>query len=172
MTPPGTSLPDGWSVRDVTDADAAALIRLIGAIYAEYPGCVLDLPGVDADLTAPRTTIDEKRGRWLVVEDRQGMLVACVGWAPTDAVDDGPAVELKRLYVAPSARRRGLGGWLVEQVRQAARQRDAQAIVAWSDDRFTDAHRLYEREGFVRQPETRDLHDPSDTTELRFLARL
>lgn len=172
MAHPATRLPDGWTIRDVSDADSDALIRLIGAIYAEYPGCVLDLEGVDADLTAPRTTIEAKQGRWLVVEGPQGTVVACVGWAPIEALGDDPSLELKRLYVARSARRRGLGGWLIEQVRQAARERGARTIVAWSDDRFADAHRLYEREGFVRQLQTRQLHDPSDTTELCFVAHL
>nr|MBA3524637.1 GNAT family N-acetyltransferase [Geodermatophilaceae bacterium] len=39
--------------RDATDADSAAVITLIGGCFAEYPGCVLDLPGIDAWMQAP-----------------------------------------------------------------------------------------------------------------------
>lgn len=160
-------LPSDLEIRPVTDADAAAMTELVGSVYAEYPGCVLDLDGVDDDLTAPRTAIDAKRGDLWVVEDVDGRLVACCGWAPVE-VSGRPAVELKRLYVAPRARRRGLGAWLVAQVERVARERGAAAVELWSDTRFTDAHRLYERLGYARQPETRELHDPSDTTEYRY----
>lgn len=171
LAPRVTDLPIDGHVRPVEDADADALIALVGAVYAEYPGCVLDLPGVDADLATPRRHIDAKRGDLWVVEDAGGEVVACCGWAPT-TVEDRPAVELKRLYVSPRMRRNGLGAWLSTQVERVARERGAGWIELWSDTRFADAHRLYERLGFVRQPETRDLHDPSDTTEYRFLKRL
>lgn len=159
--------PTGDRLRPVRDDDADAMADLIGGVYAEYPGCVLDLPGVDADLRAPRTTIEANRGDWWVVEDDRGQVVATCGWAPT-AGSDEPGIELKRLYVAPSRRGRGLGRWLVEQVEQVARERGCRVVELWSDTRFDDAHRLYERLGYERRPETRQLHDPSDTTEYQF----
>lgn len=162
-----TQTPTGDHLRPVRDDDAAALADLIGAVYSEYPGCVLDLPGVDADLQAPRTAIEEKRGDWWVAEDDREQLVATCGWAPTEDLHE-PAIELKRLYVAPSRRGRGLGRWLVEQVEQVARERGCRVVELWSDTRFDDAHRLYERLGYQRLAETRDLHDPSDTTEYQF----
>lgn len=163
--------PTGDRLRPIRDGDAAALADLIGGVYAEYPGCVLDLPGVDADLRAPRTTIEAKGGDWWVVEDDAGRLVATCGWAPVDGAH-GPTIELKRLYVAASRRGRGLGRWLVEQVEQVARERGCPVVELWSDTRFADAHRLYERLGYERLPETRELHDPSDTTERRFRKEL
>jgi hypothetical protein len=38
----------------------------------------------------------------------------------------------------------------------------------WSDTRFLDAHRLYERLGYRRTGRTRELHDLSDTVEYEF----
>lgn len=165
-----TPTPTGDRLRPVRDDDAAALTELVGAIYAEYPGCVLDLPGVDADLRAPRTTIEAKQGDWWVVEDDDQIVATC-GWAPVDGAQ-GPAIELKRLYVAASRRGRGLGRWLVEQVEQVARERGCRTVELWSDTRFGDAHRLYERLGYERLPETRHLDDPSDTTEHHFRKQL
>jgi hypothetical protein len=55
------ALPVG-TLRPVEDGDRDALIALIGAAYDEHPGCVLDLPGVDADLCAPATTAAARGG--------------------------------------------------------------------------------------------------------------
>jgi putative acetyltransferase len=46
-----------------------------------------------------------------------------------------------------------------------ARSRGVQAVELWSDTRFADAHRLYERRGYTRGPETRTLHDKSNSVE-------
>lgn len=162
----------GMTVRPAIDEDAEALRSLIGGVFAEYPGCVLDPDGLDADLAAWATHLDERGGDgWVVVDDADGV-VACVGVAPTS--DDLPgveagAVELKRLYVAAAARRRGLGRALVARVESWARDHGAGAVVLWSDTRFTDAHRLYERCGYRRTGRARQLHDPSNTTEDEFV---
>lgn len=154
-------------LRALRDDDADAVIALVSAAYAEYPGCVLDLPGVDDDLPVlARRWADAGGGGWVV--ERDGEVVACVGWAPT-----GPGtVELKRLYVAAAARGAGLGAALVAQVVAAANGQGARWLELWSDTRFEDAHRLYERLGFARLPGTRDLHDPSDTTEFHYVRDL
>jgi GNAT superfamily N-acetyltransferase len=155
-------LPDG--MRRVRDDDSPRLIDLIVAAYDEHPGCVLDLPGVDDDLPAPGTTAARRGSPWWVVE-RDDRLLASVGVGPL--TPDG-SVELKRLYLAAAARGRGLATRLVEVVERHAAGLGASRVVLWSDTRFADAHHRYEVLGYVRQPETRRLHDPSDTTEYRF----
>lgn len=166
-----TPTPTGGRLRPVRDDDAPRLTELVGDVYAEYPGCVLDLPGVDADLIAPRTTVEARGGDWWLVEDDEGQAVATCGWAPVEG-DEGAAIELKRLYVAAHGRGRGLGRWLVEQVERVARERGSRVVELWSDTRFADAHRLYERLGYARLPGTRHLGDPSDTTEYHFRKQL
>lgn len=158
------------TLRPAADADADLLIALVGTCYAEHPGCVLDLDGVDADLRAVASHLEPVGGRMWLAEDRRGA-VACVGFAPT-RVHGAPAVELKRLYVRPDARRRGLGRRLVAHVEAVAARRGDEVVELWSDSRFTDAHRLYTSLGYVRQPETRQLHDPSNTTEHHFVKQL
>jgi putative acetyltransferase len=151
-------------IRAVTDADAPALIGIIGAAYAEHPGCVLDLPGVDDDLPEPATAAARRGGRWWVVVDGDEV-VASVG---TGAVDDHGTLELKRMYVAASHRRRGLASTLVERVETHAAGLGARAVELWSDTRFTGAHHLYARHGYLDTGGRRQLHDPSDTTEIHF----
>ncbi len=165
--PPG---PPVGVVAAVEPGHVDDLVALIAGVYAEYPGCVLDLPGIDADLPVMPRHITDLGGEFWVVE-RAGELVGCVGWAP-HAVEGRAGVELKRLYVRSDQRGAGLGTWLVRRVERAARDHDAEVVELWSDTRFTDAHRLYLRCGFVPTGETRDLHDPSHTTEYRFTKEL
>ena len=165
---------DGLSVRDLRADDAAAVISLVERAYAEYPGCVLDLPGVDADLPHLAHVWQAAGGRGWVVEDGEEG-VACVGLTPADPLpgDRGTRVELKRLYVASTHRRRGLGRALVELVEHhAVDEHGATAVELWSDTRFVDAHRLYERCGYAQTGRTRRLHDPSETTEYHFVHTL
>jgi GNAT superfamily N-acetyltransferase len=165
---------DRPGLRAVRDSDSAGLIALIGGCWAEYPGCVLDVDGEEPWLREPAAAYARKGGAMWVLPAAgapgPGPLDACVGFVPDGG---GPGcAELKNLYVAAAARRRGLGADLVDLVLAAARGAGAAHVVAWSDTRFADAHRLYERLGFARTSRTRDLHDQSGTTEYEFLRAL
>lgn len=156
------------TTREVADRDADDLIELVGAAYAEYPGCVLDLHDYDADLLRPAAAIRASGGRWWVVEDA-GRVVASIC---ASGIDEHGEVELNRLYVAASHRRQGLAAHLVARVEEHARELGARRVSLWSDSRFTDAHRLYRRLGYVETGEQRELDDPSNTTELGFVREL
>lgn len=158
---PPLPLPDGWTLRAARDADADGLVALIGGVFDEYPGCVLDPDDLDADLFAWASHLAARDGTGWVVTDATGEVVACVGAAPSDAA----TVELKRLYVRADARGRGLGAGLVALVEHWARDRGADTVELWSDTRFHDAHRLYARAGYVRSGGRRALNDPSRTIE-------
>jgi putative acetyltransferase len=151
-----------YLIRPVHDEDSTALIELIGACWSEYPGCVLDVDAEELWLRAPARAYREWAGAFWVVES--GGVVACVGLKS----HDGAVVELKSLYVARQDRRRGLGARLVGLVEMAAWRRGAALVQLWSDTRFTDAHRLYERLGYRRTGRTHDLHDLSASTEYQF----
>lgn len=153
--------------RAARDDDSAAVIALIGGCFAEYAGCVLDLPGIDAWMQAPASAYGGEHDRlWLVTLDET--VVASAG---VKHVGPGTA-ELKSLYVAASARRRGLGAELVGVVETHAARTGAHTVTLWSDTRFTDAHRLYAGLGYRRGERTRELHDPSETTEYFFAKKL
>ncbi|HEV2088259.1 MAG TPA: GNAT family N-acetyltransferase, partial [Cryptosporangiaceae bacterium] len=150
-------------LRPVRDDDSAALIALIGACWSEYAGCVLHVDAEEPWLRAPARSFGGQGGRMWVAE-RDGTVLGCVGMAPAG----GDAVELKSLYVAAAARRQGLGEVLAGLVENEARSGGARRLELWSDTRFTDAHRLYNRLGYTRLPASRVLHDLSDTTEYAF----
>lgn len=157
----------GPQVRSVRNDDSAGLISLIGEVWSEYPGCVLDVDREEPWLRAPADAYDEYAGRMWVAE-LGGAIVACVGVKP---VRHGVA-ELKSLYVAAAARRRGLGEVLVDLVESTALEHGGERIELWSDTRFADAHRLYGRLGYQRAPGTRELHDLSNSVEFAFAKML
>lgn len=155
----GHSLP---GLRPVDDGDSAALIDLITTCWAAYPGCVMDVDGEEPWLRAPATAYRRWGATmWVVTVGRD--LLGCVGLKPAGATG-----ELKSLYVGPAARRRGLGRALSDLVEDQARRRGVRRLELWSDSRFADAHRLYQRLGYRRLPDTRDLHDLSRTVELHY----
>jgi GNAT superfamily N-acetyltransferase len=154
-------------IREARDGDSAALIELIGACYAEYPGCVLDVEGEEPWLRAPATAYAGWQGR-LWVAERAGEVVGSGGFRPR-----APGVGgVHHLYVARRARRQGLATILLDLVETEARRRGAGRIDLWSDTRFTDAHRFYRRLGYLRSPDTRELGDLSHSVEYHFLKAL
>lgn len=165
-SPADQQLPAG--LRRVTNTDADALIAIVGAAFDEYPGCVLDLADLDADLVNPATTAGRSGTAWWVVE-RAGEVVATVS---AGSLDDEGQVELKRLYLAAAARGRGLATALVQLVESHAAGLGARRVTLWSDTRFAPAHHRYETLGYTRTGETRDLHDVSETTEYRFVKEI
>jgi len=151
-------------LRPARDEDAQDLFGLIALCFAEYPGCFVDPHEDLPDLKAPGSSSLVRRGAFWVLEDERGRIGACVS---VDFPEPGVA-ELHRLYVRPDQRRRGLGAFLVGHVEDYARRFGATRLMFWSDTRFVDAHRLYERMGYSRSGETRELGDISRSTEYRF----
>jgi predicted GNAT family N-acyltransferase len=159
--------PDGLAVRDVRDDDSAALIALIGGCWSEYPGVEMHVDEEEPWLRAPATAYAGWDGRMWVVESG-GQVVACCGVKPVG--DD--AVELKSMYVAAAARRRGLARRLEALVLEEARRRGAQRVVLWSDTRFLAAHATYRALGYEQLPGERDLQDLSRSFEYPFAKQL
>jgi putative acetyltransferase len=157
--------------RPADDADAAGLIALIGAVYAEYPGCVLDVEREEPDLLEIASASARKGGAfWVTIDLESAALVGCVGWLPGAADPERRGwVELRKLYVARSHRRRGLASALCAKVEAVAREREAVGVELWSDTRFLDAHRFYSGRGYARQPGYRELFDLSQSREYHFL---
>lgn len=158
---------DELIIRTVHDADSEGLIELITTVFAEYPGCRLDVDGEMPELRKPATSARDGDGRWWVAE-LGGRVAGSISVVPGEAND----MELKRLYVAATARRRGLGGHLVRLAESEAAYRNAKRIVLWTDTRFEDAHRLYERLGYVRASATRALNDVSHSIEFFYAKEL
>ncbi len=79
---------------------------------------------------------------------RAGVAVGCAGWRSHDDSDD--VAELKRLYVAPEARRTGLASALLAAVEDAAREAGRTRIILECGARQPEAVALYESHGYGR----------------------
>lgn len=145
-------------VRLATDDDATGVIDLIARVFAEYPGCVLDIDREEPELRTPASSFDRF---WVVEED--GAIVGCIACGL-----HGNLVELKKLYIDEAVRGRGIARELVDLVERTAHEHGARVIELWSDTRFTTAHAVYEHFGYERTGRARDLHDLSNTTEFHF----
>jgi putative acetyltransferase len=154
-------------LREAVDGDSWAVMALICACWAEYPGCITDVAGEYPEFFAVATHFRHVEGRlWVLPEGH--WVAASVGMCPGGDAGDGPSVELVKLYVAPHRRGHGIGAALVGVVEQHARDQDATEVRLWSDSRFQAAHRLYQRLGYQRSGADRDLHDLSHTVEHEF----
>lgn len=156
------------TLRTARDDDADGLIALIGSVFAEYPNCVLDVDGELPELRRIASAFREMNGRFWIAE-RGGRIVGSVGCAPSR---EPGGIELKKLYVAASERRRGLGARLLALIERETAERGALFIDLWSDTRFDAAHLFYEKRDFRRGPTTRELHDQSNTVEYYFRKEL
>lgn len=152
------------SLRPARDADSAGVIGLIGGVYAEYPGNVLDVEAEERGLLAPASSFE---ACW-VLEAPDGAIVGCIA-----AATRVPRLraELKKCYVRKDFRGRGLGRRLIGAVEEWARARGLAEIELWSDTRFVAGHRAYQRLGWRRTGAVRELHDLSRSTEWHFLKR-
>ena len=156
------------NIRPLTDADADGLIALISGCFAEYDGVVIDLDDLDSDLLAYESNLKAQSGLGFVAVGAAGEILGSVACAPSGQ----GTYELKRLYLSAVLRGTGMGLKLLKTVEDVARQAGATHMDAWSDTRFLRAHRFYEREGYVKGPETRDLNDISNSVEYYFIKQL
>ncbi|MBK7974433.1 MAG: GNAT family N-acetyltransferase [Deltaproteobacteria bacterium] len=137
------------SAGDVTvtraELTAPASLALIEALDTELAAMYPE-PGANHFQLDPEQVLGA-RGAFLVVR-RAG---AAVGCGALRLIDDETG-ELKRMYVAPDQRGRGLGRQLVVALEAEARARGARRLVLETGIRQHAAIALYERCGFERIP--------------------
>lgn len=150
-------------LRPGRDDDAAGFIDLIGACWAEYPGCVMDMERENAELRALATYYADKGGA-LWAAEAGSAIVGMTGVAPLE----GGAWEIGRVYVSAGQRGTGLALSLVTAAEAHARAAGARELKLWSDTRFARAHAFYEKHGFVRSGPIRVLNDLSKSLEFAY----
>ena len=122
--------------------DSPDAVALCTAQQAE----MLELYEGEADIGPSRdaTQFVPPRGIFLVVRDDDGEALACGGVTRYDESRG----ELKRMYVKPAARGRGLGRLLLDELERHACELGFASLVLETGDRSDAALALYRRSGF------------------------
>jgi GNAT superfamily N-acetyltransferase len=110
----------------------------IGAMYDD-----LDLDGADMPKAGP-AELGPPGGTFLVGFDDVGRAVCCGG---IKRLQDG-ACEIKRMYVVPEGRGRGLGRELLEKLERAAGELGYGVVRLDTGPRQPDAERMYRQAGY------------------------
>ncbi len=127
---------------DILSPDAQSLIRLLNAeLSALYPEDGATHFHLDPDEVA------EGRGGFFMAS-LDGKLVGCGAFRLIEA----RTAEIKRMYVSPSERGRGVGRAILARLEAEVRARGADRLVLETGERQHEAMALYERAGFTRIP--------------------
>jgi GNAT superfamily N-acetyltransferase len=145
----------------ITSPAAETLIRELNAeLSRSYPEQGANHFRVDPKEVAPG------HGAFLVAYEGETPL-ACGAIRRVDA----HTAEIKRMYVVPGSRGRGLSRQLLSALEAEGRRLGVSRLVLETGDRQTEALALYERSGFVRIPRFGEyLHSPLSVCMAKDLA--
>ena len=135
-------MPDEITVR-AEAADSLVAVRLVDAMVTEMEQLYSLPAGTGLGTGAPPSDFMPPSGAFLVIY-ANGKPVAGGG---VKRDDDGVA-EIKRMYVAPEVRRKGLGRRLLEELEAKARELGYARIRLDTGARQPHARAMYERAGY------------------------
>jgi GNAT superfamily N-acetyltransferase len=127
-------------IREAAFADPAVqalLVDVLDELSERYGGSGDDTPIATDDFTPPN-------GAFFVADDGE-RLVGCAGWRR-----HGDDAELKRMFTARAARRRGLGRRILAAVEESARAAGCRRLILETGGKQPEAIALYELAGYVR----------------------
>jgi GNAT superfamily N-acetyltransferase len=133
------------SVRRVAGTDPVAL-ELVAAMFAEVG--VMYEPGLPKGPTAHPEELSPPTGGFVVLTE-DGRAVAGGGVKRFDE----HTCEIKRMYVVPDARGRGVGRELLAALESLARDLGYAVVRLDTGAKQPGARRLYERAGYVAVPD-------------------
>jgi putative acetyltransferase len=134
-------------IRPVTESDNARLTALLRDVMEEFgatgPGTSLDDPEM-GDMAAAYGAV---RSAYFVVE-HDGRLIGGGGFGPLAGASPG-VCELRKMYLTPAVRGRGVGRALLARCIDLAGQLGYQHMYLETRQTMRQARRLYERSGFA-----------------------
>jgi putative acetyltransferase len=148
------------------------MARLIARIFADYENCPF-VPEEFPELDAPADFYGVKKGGqlWVLEDARSEADFALAGSIAVVPSFDPLIFELFKVYLAHEWRGKRISQSMLETALAYAKTRGAERVRLWTDTRFVEAHRFYEKSGFVRLAGVRALHDASDTFEFGYELR-
>ena len=132
-------------IRDWQPEDRDAAAEVIKQVLLEY-GLPWQPELADRDVIEAETAYLKVGGEFWVVE-QNGMVVGTSAYQPIARGQN--AVEIRKMYLLPEVRGRGLGVYLLEQLERAIAIKDYQEIWIETASVLKEAVKLYERNGYV-----------------------
>ena len=136
-----------FTIARAATPDDLAAVAVLFADYAAWLPIDLGYQGFAAELAALPGKYAPPSGELLLARDPDGALLGCVGLR---AIEPDGVCEMKRLYIAPAARRMGLGRALATAVITAAQGIGYREMRLDTLEGMTPAITLYEQLGFSR----------------------
>ena len=163
-------------VRTAIPTDRGAIARLTLAAYREY-ATIMEPSAWNALDQAVRAALVDDTGVTRLVAELDGTIVGSAALYAPDAAAYGdlteltPWPEVRLVAVDPNVRGRGIARALVDVCIRRARASGATVLGLHSSRSMRAAVRLYERMGFVRDPE-HDFQPPGAELVEGYLLRL
>ena len=154
-------------IRPAEDKDGFQIGRLIEGVFSEYPGCIFDWSEFP-ELLAPASYY-RARGGGLFVAAEGATIIGSFGIKATTIPG---LMELVKVYLRADRRGQGHAQRMAEAAYALAHERGATGLMLFTDTRFVDGHRFYERNGWRRVPGERCLADLSLSWEYHYIRDL
>ena len=136
-------MPFGFSIRLAAKDDIPAIREVLFSVRSEY-GVIGESGANDADLDDLEINYFRGGGCFEVVEDAAKRVVGCAGLYPLNPC----RAELCKMYIEKSARGKGLGKRLLDDLLAAARRSGFREVWLETNSVLTEAIALYEKYGF------------------------
>ncbi|MFM1842984.1 MAG: hypothetical protein RLZZ490_1722 [Cyanobacteriota bacterium] len=134
-----------FQIRDWQPGDRHSAAYVIRAVLTEY-GLPWQPEGADRDVMAVEEYYLQTGGTFWVVE-HQGSLVGTSGYYPIPR--EAKAVEIRKMYLLPTARNQGLGAFLLQHLEMAIADQGFTAIWIETASILQEAVQLYESRGYI-----------------------
>ncbi len=132
-------------IRSWQPDDRQAAISLIGSVLQEY-GLTCEPAGTDRDAVDVEALYWHTGGAFWVVEHNRA-IVGTAGYYPVERGKQ--AVEIRKMYLLPRVRGKGLGRFLLQSLEKDIQQRGFQQIWIETASVLKQACQLYEAAGYV-----------------------
>lgn len=138
-----------WSVTAVQSESDIAAIRTLFEAYTQSLGIDLTFQAYESELADLPGNYAKPAGALLLARDEYGEAIGCVALR---SLRDKEIAEMKRLYVSPAGRGKGLGIALAEAIIHEARDLGYKAIRLDTLPTMKSAQALYTLLGFTCIP--------------------
>lgn len=131
-------------IRDWQPADRHSAMELIRSVLLEY-GLEPQPEGADRDVQCVEDAYWTTGGEFWVIE-QQGQLVGTAAYYPIERGEH--AVEIRKMYLLPEARGKGLGRYLLQALETTIAQKGFHEIWIETASILKEAVQLYESSGY------------------------